>query len=176
MTTTNYRSERGKNIPPLSRMHYFVYKIGHFFRTKNLLFFSRLVKIPYMFFEIVLGCSVPFSAKIGRGLILPHGWAGIHISREAKIGNDCLIMQQVTIGTNIDTAKINGKNYGAPLIGDHCFIGAGAKIIGLITIGFNCNIGANAVVVRDVPPNSTVYASSTVVVRSHLRPVSNPRT
>ncbi len=82
---------------------------------------------------------------------LPHGLAGIFISHGARIGRDCCILQNVTIGSS------KGK---APTIGNNCVIGAGAVIIGGVTIGDNCNIGANCTVFKDVPPNTTVVCQA----------------
>lgn len=81
---------------------------------------------------------------------LPHGLHGIFISRYAEIGAGCRIYQNVTIG------EVNGK---APRIGDHCLIGAGAVLVGGITIGRNVRIGAGAVVCCDVPDGSTVVCA-----------------
>ena len=81
----------------------------------------------------------------GDRINFPHGLIGIVISADAKIGEDVTIMQNVTIGM--------GK---APVIGDNVFIGANACIIGGIKIGNNVRIGAGAVVVKDVPDNTTV--------------------
>lgn len=75
---------------------------------------------------------------------LPHGLHGIFISRYARIGENCRIYQNVTIG------EVNRE---APVIGDNCLIGAGAVIIGNIRIGDNVCIGAGAVVGKDVPDN-----------------------
>ncbi len=82
-------------------------------------------------------------------LSLPHGLHGIFISRYATIGENCCIYQNVTIG------EVNRK---APAIGDNCLIGAGAVIVGDITIGSNVKIGAGAVVSSDVPDNCTVVS------------------
>ncbi len=80
---------------------------------------------------------------------LPHGLHGIFISRYAVIGKDCWIYQNVTIG------EINGK---APVIGDGCFIGAGAIVVGDIRIGNNVKIGAGAVVSTDIAEGCTVVS------------------
>lgn len=80
---------------------------------------------------------------------LPHGLHGIFISRYAVIGKDCWIYQNVTIG------EVNGK---APVIGDGCFIGAGAVIVGDIRIGNNVKIGAGAVVSTDIAEGCTVVS------------------
>lgn len=77
----------------------------------------------------------------------------IFISGEAKIGANCVIFQQVTIGS---ITIVGSRNSGAPQIGDNVYIGAGAKIIGGIKVGNNVRIGANAVVHTDVPDNTTV--------------------
>lgn len=84
---------------------------------------------------------------------LPHGFNGIFISDKAVIGRNSVIFQGVTIGSN---TLENTKSNGSPVIGDNCYIGAGAKIIGNVKIGDNVRIGANAVVTCDVPSNSTV--------------------
>lgn len=89
--------------------------------------------------------------------ILPHGLHGIFISRYAQIGKDCRIYQNVTIG------EIDRK---APQIGDHCLIGAGAILVGNITIGDYVKIGAGAIVNTDIPDFCTVVAQpSRVIVR-----------
>ena len=89
--------------------------------------------------------------------VFPHGINGIFISGGAKIGKNCVIFQQVTIGSN---TLIGSKSYGSPTIGKNCYIGAGAKIIGKVHIGDNCRIGANAVVTKDVPDNTVVVMST----------------
>ena len=93
--------------------------------------------------------------------IFPHGICGIFISGSAKIGEECIIFQQVTIGS----VNLPGSsNNGAPVIGDNVYIGAGAKIIGNVRVGNNCRIGANAVVFKDIPDNCTVVCESPRVI------------
>lgn len=89
--------------------------------------------------------------------ILPHGLNGIFITGAATIGENCVIFQQVTIGSN---TLLDSKNNGSPIIGNNVYIGAGAKIIGNVKVGNNARIGANAVVVKDVPDNSIVVIES----------------
>lgn len=96
----------------------------------------------------------PLSAKIGAGLRIPHNF-GICISGNAVIGENCTIMHQVTIGV-IDSVE-------APIIGNDCFIGAGAKVLGGIMIGNNVKIGANAVVTKNVPDGSTVIGFNQII-------------
>lgn len=80
---------------------------------------------------------------------LPHGLHGVFISRYAVIGANCRIYQNVTIG------EVDRK---APVVGNGCWIGAGAVLVGDIRIGANARIGAGAVVSRDVPAGATVVA------------------
>lgn len=105
--------------------------------------------------------SIEPQTKIDGRINFPHGLNGILISAGTKIGKNCTIFHQVTIGSN--TAK-GSKHIGSPQIGDNVYIGAGAKIIGGITVGNNVRIGANCVVTEDVPDNSTVVLSKPRVI------------
>ena len=99
-------------------------------------------------------CSfVGINSTFGNIPCLPHGFFGIFISDDAKIGKNCVIYQNVTIGSNSikDSRKI-----GAPTIGDNVFIGTGAIIVGNVKIGNNVRIGAGAVVVEDIEDNTLV--------------------
>lgn len=98
---------------------------------------------------MITGADIPINAAIGGGLLLPHP-NGVVIHPHAKIGCNCLIFQQVTIGA---TSK------GIPTIGGHVDIGAGAKIIGPIHIGDHAQIGANAVVRESVPAHGIFVAA-----------------
>ena len=104
-------------------------------------FFSRLIVLRYRFWSVVTGAEIPLTCQIGGGLLIPHP-NGIVIHPDAFIGVNCLIFQQVTIGTR--------NNSGAPRIAGHVDIGAGAKILGSISVGKHARIGANAVVVNSV--------------------------
>lgn len=111
------------------------------------------------------GAGIPILPDINR-FATPHGFYGIFISQRAKVGDGCVIYQQVTIGSN-DFENIRG---GAPTIGNNCLIGAGAKIIGNVHVGNNVRIGANAIVVDDVPDNCTVVMNKPrVIVRDNKK-------
>ena len=109
---------------------------------------KKLAVIRYRFWAVITGADIPINGNIGGGLSIPHP-NGIVIHPQAKIGVNCLIHQQVTIG-------VSRKNNKAPIIHGHVDIGAGAKLIGDITIGEHALIGANAVVVKDVPAYAVV--------------------
>ena len=98
----------------------------------------------------ITGIEIHPGASIGRNLFIDHGM-GVVIGETTKIGNHVTIYHGVTLGgTSLQKTKRH------PTIKDHVVIGAGAKVLGAITIGANSRIGANAVVVRSAPPNSVV--------------------
>ncbi len=113
-------------------------------------------------FQNEYSCYLPLQFTLEGDINFPHGTSGIFISGGAKIGMNCTVYQQVTIGSNM---LIDSQKLGSPTIGDNCLIGAGAKIIGNINIGHNCRIGANAVVTQDVPDNSVVVMDSMRVIQ-----------
>lgn len=92
----------------------------------------------------------------------PHGIKNIFISGDASFGRNCVIFQQVTIGSNY---LAGSKHLGAPHIGDDCFIGAGAIIIGGVAIGNSCRIGAGCTVFDDVPDNCVVVSERPRVIQ-----------
>lgn len=110
------------------------------------LILRNLAVLRYRFWSVITGADIPLNCKLGGGLLLPHP-NGIVIHPDAVIGPNCLIFQQVTIGT------VAGKS--PPVIGGHVDIGAGAKILGNVSIGDDANIGANAVVLINVPAGKT---------------------
>ena len=96
---------------------------------------------------------IGINAEIPYPPTFPHDLSGVFISQSAKIGKGVIIYHHVTIGSN--TVR-ESKGFGAPVIEDGVLIGAGAKIIGNVTIGKNSRIGAGCVVTRSIPPNSVV--------------------
>ena len=112
----------------------------------------------YSHYLLKYSCFIGLGAQFKDIPILPHGFNGIHISNKAIIGRGVTIFQQVTIGSN---SLIDHPRNGSPTIGNNVYIGAGAKIIGKVNIGDNCRIGANAVVVKDMLPNTTAVSSPT---------------
>lgn len=98
--------------------------------------------IVHGFWAVITQSEVHLHMQIGGGLCLPHP-TGIILHPDAKIGANCLIFQQVTLS-------------GKVIMGGHVDVGAGAKILGPLTIGDHARIGANAVVTKDVPAGATV--------------------
>jgi serine O-acetyltransferase len=96
------------------------------------------------------GIEIHPAARLGRGLFIDHGM-GVVIGETAEVGDNVTLLQGVTLG---GTSLRREKRH--PTLGDNVVVGAGAKIIGALTIGDGSRIGAGSVVVRDVPPNSVV--------------------
>lgn len=112
-----------------------------------------LSKLSEIFFGIYLGKD----ARIGRRLNIEH-FGSIIVHNRAVIGDDCTLRQDVTIGMRRTDRPLE-----APVIGDRVDIGAGAKILGPVTIGDDARIGANAVVLIDVPPGALAVGVPAVV-------------
>jgi serine O-acetyltransferase len=116
----------------------------------------KLAVVRHRFWSVVSGAEIPLAAKIGGGLLLPHP-NGVVIHAAAVVGPNCLIFQQVTLGMG---------PVRAPIIGGHVDIGAGAKVLGDITVGDHVRIGANSVVLIDLPSNCTaVGVPAKIVIR-----------
>lgn len=113
-----------------------------------------------------LGIEIPFSCRIGAGLRMPHQ-NGIVLQGATEIGEDCTIYHQVTLGENERSA---GR--GGPIVGNRVYLGAGAKVIGRITIGDDSTVGANAVVVRSLEPHSTAICRQKTIAAKGSRPSS----
>lgn len=105
--------------------------------------------------EITTGISLPAEATIGPGLRIHH-FGGIILHSQAVLGAGCTLYQGVTLG------DLGGWG-GAPCLGDHVLLGAGAKVLGAITIGDHCAIGANAVVLDSVPAGCVAVGVPAVV-------------
>jgi len=100
--------------------------------------------------RFITGIEIHPGARIGHSVFIDHGM-GVVIGETAEIGNRCLLYQGVTLG---GTGKDQGKRH--PTLGENVVVGAGAKVLGAITIGANTRIGAGSVVVRSVESNCTV--------------------
>lgn len=111
------------------------------------LWFLYRIKRMDAFNNASLGTHIGECAYFATTPALPHGIRGIFVSHRAIIGKNAVIFHHVTIGEGRD---------GAPRIGDDCYIGAGAKIVGNVKIGNNVRIGAGCIVATDIPDNCTV--------------------
>ena len=132
------------------------HRVAHWCYNHRLFFLARLISQRS---RHRTGIEIHPGAKIGKRLVIDHGM-GIVIGETAEIGDDCLIYHGVTLG---GTGKDVGKRH--PTIGNHVLIGTGAKVLGPITVGDGSRVAANAVVLKDIPENSTAVGSPARVVK-----------
>ncbi|MFT7538150.1 MAG: serine O-acetyltransferase, partial [Lysobacterales bacterium] len=123
------------------------HRINHRLWQMKLRFVARLFS---QVARIITGIEIHPGAQIGKGLFIDHG-TGVVVGETAIVGNNVTLFQGVTLG---GTGKECGKRH--PTIGDNVIIGAGAKVLGNITVNDNSYIGANAVILKDVPKSATV--------------------
>ena len=143
----------------------FWYRIANKLYKKN---FKVLARIIMGISQILTNIDIHPGATIGRRVFIDHG-IGVVIGETAIIGNDVTIYQGVTLG---GVSLNKGKRH--PTIEDNVVIGGGAKVLGDITIGKGSKIGANSVVVKDVPPYSTVVGiPGKIVKRKENEPLSH---
>jgi serine O-acetyltransferase len=145
-----------------------VYRFGH----ARFVIPNKIVRLPWTIVYVILnklveifcGITIGSTAQIGRRLSIEHHGC-IVIHGASNLGDDCLIRHGVTIGI---TGSADAG--GAPTIGHRVDIGAGAKILGRITVGNDVIIGANAVVVRDVPDYAVVGGVPAKVIKMRVPP------
>ena len=123
------------------------YRVSHWLWRRKCYLSARFVSHLGRFFT---GIEIHPGAKIGRGFFIDHGM-GVVIGETAEIGENCTLYHGVTLG---GTSWAKEKRH--PTLGNNVVVGSGAKILGPFTVGDNSKIGSNSVVVKEVPPNSTV--------------------
>lgn len=124
-----------------------LHKFSHFFYKLRIPVFPRLLSHFTRWFT---GIEIHPGARFGKRILIDHG-GGVVIGETSEVGDDVVIYQNVTLG-GTSTKKVKRH----PTLKNNIVVGCGAKILGNITIGENSQIGANSVVIKDVPPNSTV--------------------
>ncbi len=137
------------------------YRIAHKFYNKKMYFIADWISKRT---RKQTGIEIHPAAKIGKGVFIDHGM-GVVIGETAVVGDNCTIYQGVTLG---GTGKDKGKRH--PTIGNNVTIGCGAKVLGPFTVGDNSKIAANAVVLNEIPPNSTcVGVPAHIVKRDNVK-------
>ncbi len=139
-----------------------IHRLTHLLHAKGMPFTARAIS---QLTKIVTGIEIHPGATIGRGVFIDHG-AGVVIGETAEVGDDCTIYQGVTLG---GTGKDCGKRH--PTLGKNVLVGAGAKVLGPFKVGDRAKIAAGAVVLDEVPADSTAVGIPARVVRRHGRRV-----
>lgn len=137
------------------------HRVAHAFYKRKFYFIARVISQISRFFT---GIEIHPGAKIGRRFFIDHGM-GVVIGETCEIGDNVTVFQGVTLG---GTGKEKGKRH--PTVRDNALIATGAKVLGSITIGENSKVGAGSVVLKDVPPNSTVVGiPGKIVIQDGVR-------
>jgi len=137
------------------------HRIAHWLFKHNMIITARLLSQTSRFFT---GIEIHPGAKIGNNFFIDHG-TGVVIGETTEIGNDVTLYQGVTLG---GTGKEKGKRH--PTIGNNVVVSSGAKVLGSFKVGDNSKIGAGSVVLKHVPPNSTVVGiPGQIVIRDGKR-------
>lgn len=132
------------------------YRKAHWFYNHKMKFIARYISQRS---RRKTGIEIHPGAKIGRGLFIDHGM-GVVIGETTEIGDNCTLYQNVTLG---GTGKDHGKRH--PTLGNNVLVGAGAKVLGPFKVGSNSRIAAGAVVLNEVPENSTAVGVPAKIVR-----------
>lgn len=135
-----------------------MYRRAHFFYNHKMFFLARAVSQHCV---KKTNIEIHPAAQIGRRLFIDHG-TGVVIGETTVIGDDCTIYQGATLG---GTGKEQGKRH--PTLGNGVLIGAGAKVLGPFKVGDNSNVAAGAVVLSEIPPNSTAVGVPAMVVKQN---------
>ena len=135
-----------------------VHRAAHWFYKRGHKIIARVIS---QIMRGITGIEIHPGAKIGKGLLIDHG-SGVVIGETAEIGDYCLLYQGCTLG---GTGKDHGKRH--PTLGNNVMVGAGAKILGPFKVGDNAKIAANAVVLKEVPPNSTAVGVPARIVKQN---------
>ena len=142
-----------------------IHRIANWFWINRLFLIGRIISHINRW---ITGIEIHPGAKIGRGFFIDHGM-GVVIGETAEIGDNCTIYQGVTLG-----GLSLRKEKRHPTLDHTVVVGAGAKVLGPVSIGANCKIGAGSVVLEDVPKNSTVIGvPGRVVYRGDSDPLKN---
>lgn len=126
------------------------HRLAHFFYRYRLFFFARSLS---EFSRFLTGIEIHPGARLGQRLVIDHGM-GLVIGETSEVGDDCILFHGVTLG---GINFVQGKRH--PTVQSRVLVGAGAKILGPITLGEACRIGANAVVTKDIPPGKTAVGN-----------------
>lgn len=138
------------------------YRVGHWFHRNGL---SGLGWAISWINRFLFAAWIPSSARIGRRFVCGYWGLGVVIHKDAVIGDDCVIAQNVTIGRNPGDQRV-------PVLGDRVYVGAGAVIVGEITVGDDAVVGANSVVLHDVPARAVVAGAPARVIRIQEGPAA----
>lgn len=142
------------------------------YRMSHALWKCRIPLLPDFLSRLaqhLFAVDISYKARLGPGIVIVHGF-GVVIGSDTRIAGDCCIFHGVTLGDRGSEWVNSDRPDGHPRIGRDVMFGAGAKVLGPITIGDNCVIGANAVVLSDVPSDSVAAGVPAKVISRRKTP------
>ncbi|MGZ0015667.1 serine acetyltransferase [Yeosuana sp. AK3] len=162
----NIQQDIKNNTNTKGRLIVVSYTITNYFRKRaknkyTLILCSPIIIMHKLLTDIILGCEIPASIKIGGGFIMHHGRATV-LNKNVVIGKNVTLKHNTTIGNKL---SLEGKDLGSPIVEDNVLIEPHCIIIGPITIGKNSIIGAGSVVVKNVEPYSIVAGNPARLIR-----------
>lgn len=149
---SDFKANKGSGI--LTKLIFVTYRMG---KACPYRFVRLFITLFHKLFCLMVGCSVPYGCEIGKSVCFKHGFFGVFISSGAKIGDDCMILHHVTIGSQY----LDGKS--SPELMQNVLVGAGAVIVGKIKIRSGTKVSPNAFLNKSTEKNSKVFAISKVL-------------
>ena len=146
---SDFKANKGSGI--LTKLIFVTYRMG---KACPYRFVRLFITLFHKLFCLMVGCSVPYGCEIGKSVCFKHGFFGVFISSGAKIGDDCIILHHVTIGSQY----LDGKS--SPTLKDGVQVGAGAVIIGNIEVAELTKVSPNAFLNISTHPKSKIIAVS----------------
>ncbi len=145
------RTKHARVSPPM-----IIYRVGHFFYRNGVPVLPGMLTALN---RLLFSCMIPSSASLGRNVVVGYWGLGIVIHKDAVIGQDCWIMQNVTIGRK-------AGSIGVPTLGRNVAVGAGAIVLGGVELGDHCIIGAGSVVTKSFAAGSVVVGVPAKLLRT----------
>ncbi len=134
------------------------YRVERWFYLHKMEFLAKAVRALIF---LLFNSFIPYTCEIGKGTTFAYKGMGVVIHSRAKIGENCIIAQQVTVGGRSKIPDV-------PVIGNNVYLGAGAKVLGDVTIGDEVVVGANAVVIKSVDSGCVVAGVPARVIRTNI--------
>ena len=160
---TLIKSDLAQNYMLKSKFILILFRISNALYSNNKLIKTLSIPIFILYkllTEFLLGLELPLGTKVGKGLVIYHGF-GLVVNPGTIIGDYCILRQGVTIGNKL---LKDGTESKCPIIGDYVEIGASAIIIGDITIGDRAKIGAGTVVTKDIPEGKVAISNQLKII------------
>lgn len=136
-----------------------LYRVAHWFHERRTPVVPKLIRNLIF---LIFNSYIPPSANIGKKTVFAYGAIGVVVHADARIGEGCVIGQGVTIGAA--EGYVSSEKHACPSIGDHCYLGAGAKILGGIQVGSGCQIGAGSIVLHSLPDHSIAVGAPARII------------